>query len=228
MPKPLKRTYIKDGKVFLTPKYRTKVRANRKRISNLSAIDEVLNPKQLFEGKISNLDLLGSWGYLGTKSRFRDTYILGLNSKPLDFLISLDKPNPNIMILGPGVGMSILELHKFLAEYNITPNTDVFGLTKTISDKVKRAIRKDYSENMSFEELWTNPDKYSAILKEFLGRYDFIEAMYSVGYHTKYPEKTSFYTALMLAKGGEAYLTIDITELLFRLSKFKFKDSNKS
>lgn len=49
--------------------------------------------------------------------------------------------------------------------------------------------------------------------------------MYSIGYHTKYPEKTSFYTALMLAKGGEAYLTIDITELLFRLSKFKFKQA---
>lgn len=159
MHKPTKRTYIKDGKVFLTPEYRERVRNNRKTISNLSAIDEILNPTQLFEGRDHSLDLAQSWGYLGTKSRFEAIYISGLNSKPLDFLVGLDKTKPNIMVLGPGVGMSILELHKYLAKFGIAPNTDVFGLTKTIVDKVKKVIKKDYSDNVSFEDLWTNPNK---------------------------------------------------------------------
>lgn len=60
MHKPTKRTYIKDGKVFLTPEYRERVRNNRKTISNLSAIDEILNPTQLFEGRDHSLDLAQS------------------------------------------------------------------------------------------------------------------------------------------------------------------------
>lgn len=149
-----------------------------------------------------------------------------LKNRPINFLRNLKKTNPKIMILGPGDGEYILDLHKTLNKLNINPEIDVLGLSNSITSKVKKKIRTDYSQGISFEELWNYPEKYKSIIRDFLGKYDLIEASYSTGYHTNYSEKTSFYTALMLAPQGEAYVLIrpeSVSSLNNKFNKFNKK-----
>lgn len=213
MPKPLKlkRTYKIEGKVFLTHKFRERVRENRKKLDEIRYID--------------NFKYDEVWPLNGARSRFNTIYYYFLKGAPINFFKNLRKSNPRIMVLGPGKGEYILDLHNRLNRLNINPVTDVFGLTKSVSEEVSKIINKDHSQGITFEELWYYPEKYKSTIEKFFGEYDFIDASYSTSYHTSYPEKTAFYTSLMLAKGGEAYITLNpfsISRRFFdRLKEFK-------
>ncbi len=210
-----KRTYIKDGKVFLTPEFKDQVRANRKKINNSFFIDYIFESKK---SKSRDTD----WNVNGQDIKYPQFY---------DSILTSNIKKPKIMILGPSLGENIPKIKRSFEIVGKSPEIDVFGLTKSIVRSARKIVRKDFSDNFTFEELWTNPEYNRYLLKEILGRYDFIEGVYSVGYHTNYPEKTSFFTALMLAKGGEAYLTINVLQLQSRLrnlimSKKIIKDHN--
>ena len=167
-----------------------------------------------------------SWPCNGQKERFKEIFFLNLYKKPLDFLQKLKKQNPNVMFLGSGRGGTISEFLKYTSKFKIKPLVDTFSLTKNLSKSVLSKVRKDYSANIGFEELNTKNSKY----KFLENKYDLIVGAMSVGYHTKYPANALFTSALMLKKGGKAYIEIDDLKQFLQLNKTQFikflKNSN--
>jgi hypothetical protein len=158
------------------------------------------------------------WPCNGQKERFKEIFFKNLKKKPFNFLIKLGKEKPNVMFLGAGKGDTILEFLKHTSKFKIKPIVDVFSLTKGLSKNVLTKVRKDYSTNIAFEELNIKNSKY----KFLENKYDLIVGAMSVGYHTKYPTNAIFTSALMLKKGGKAYVEIDDLKSFLQLNKNEF------
>ena len=137
------------------------------------------------------------------------------DESPLDFFDKLKKPNPQIMIIGPGLGEDLIDLHGHLIAKGFDPKIDVFGLTKTVTLSAQKVVRKDYSQNVALETIGANPEKYAELVNALKGKYDLVTAYSSAGYHTQFPAQNCFFMAMMLAGGGEAHIDIASGKRLF-------------
>ena len=152
------------------------------------------------------------WGHNGTRSRFRSIFLESLEKKPIHFLQKCGKEKPTVMFLGPGKGGTITEFLKFTSKLKINPVVDVFALTKHLPSEVNSIIRNDYSNNVPFEHLNVKSSKY-----KFLdAKYDLIVSAMGVGAHTKYTANALFTSALMLQKGGKAYIQTNMWHYLLK------------
>jgi len=184
-----------------------------------------IRPKKYVVEKLNKND--DSWNYNGGHSSFDRVFIRFLSEKPLDFLISLKKKKPKIMILGPGYGGEIVGLNRFLNYRNIFPEIDVLGLTSTVAVDARQLIKNDYSQRVSLEEIGANPKRFSELIQKLKGEYDLIVASLSVGFHTDYPVHNCFYSAMMLAPNGEAYIDVSIVPYVLKVFPRLVKAYNK-
>jgi hypothetical protein len=198
MSRPPKVTRRIGSKVFLTSKFREELAKHRK-----GTLEPSLSVrKRLCEGK-------ERWySYLGDSYRYGDVWINELGSKPKNFLLSLKKSNPQIMVVGPHYGYDILEMKKDLKKSGINPEVDVFGLMETIRPSVRPEVRRDFSQGVALETVGSDPHKYPKLVRSMKGKYDLVMAAGSAGLHTNHPTHNCFFMALMLAPGGEAYIQI--------------------
>ncbi|MFA5745811.1 MAG: hypothetical protein WCX82_00465 [archaeon] len=164
-----------------------------------------------------------AWQYNGN-ARY-DVYKVELAGKPVEHLVQLKKEKSQILILGPGLGKDILFLRKDLNEHKIKPIINVFGLTKiTDSQSAYSYIDKDYSIGVPFENLDPKIENHREILEENIGKNDVIIALKSTSYHTNYLEFSLYQSAIMLSKGGKAYLEFNFLEIK---RKIPIKDKEK-
>ncbi len=182
-----------------------------------------------------------SWSSEGPKEKFEYVFKKVLKNKPLLFLeknFSNKKQKPNIMFLGAGKGNYIPLFKQFLTNKKINPNIDVFSLTKNLSKTAQKDVRKDLSSNLAFEELNTkllDIDKHKqlsqkqqvttatttpkTLQKHMFNNYNLVMAPLSVGYHTKHPANAVFTIAMMLKKGGRAYVEVDDLKTFYNTIK---------
>jgi len=179
-------------------------------------------------------ELKGSegWGHNGEPSRFHPIYNIFLNREPTNFLISLKKKNPKIMILGAGKGEDIPLFKKELQQNKINPIFDVFSLTNSLSPKIKRNIvRNDFSNKLGFEQINPQTEEHKILINKIKGKYDLVVASLSVGVYTKYPSTTLLNAGMLLSKGGRAYIEVSLAFLEARLDKksinYSWKLNNK-
>jgi hypothetical protein len=156
------------------------------------------------------------WDINGETYRFKQIYKIILNNKPVAFLLSLKKRKPKIMILGAGIGNDLIEFKKELNKHNISPVFDVFSLTKALSDEVtnKKIARHDYSTNLGFEQIDPRVPSHKKIVDKTKGKYDLVMAPLSVGTYTKYPSTILLNSAMLLSKGGRAYVFMGLNHLV--------------
>jgi len=191
-----KRTCRVGEKVFLTNDFRKEVEKHRKgRLKLQKSVKRYTDKGEETWHMCHGLEL-----------RFAEVYVLDLKRRPLNFLISLKKEQPQIMIVGPMWGYDILELKKELHRVGISPEVDILGLTKTIVPRVQKEVRTDFSQNVALETIGSNPNKYAKLINAMKGKYDLVMAPASAGLHTLYPTHNCFFMALMLSQGGEAYV----------------------
>ena len=146
---------------------------------------------------------------VGEKHRFTDIFTWNLGRKPLNHLFSINKKKPNILFLGPGKGEYIIPFKEELKFKGLEPEIDVFGLLKdTLSASVKPEIKNDFSMATPFESLDPEIKEHKNFFLKTIGKYDLIIAPMSVAYQTKYPSFALYQSALMLNKGGKAYLEV--------------------
>lgn len=170
------------------------------------------------------------WGFYGRKNRFYQIFEKSLKNNPILFLqerFANTKKNPQVMFLGPGKGEYILEFINALnykSPKKIDPLIDVFALKKGLSEEVQRKIRNDFSSEIAFEKLNTKTSNEVVInfQKKLINSYDLIMAPLSVGFHTQYPANALFTSAMMLKKGGKAFVQVEDFKLYFE------KKNNKS
>ena len=151
-----------------------------------------------------------SWAYKGDRDRYKVVFELQLKKKPLKYLLDNNIKSPKIMMLGPSTGKYILEFKKRLLENKIKPIIDCFSLKNELNKDVEKEVRLNLFGKGAFEKLNTkanNPD-LKEIQRNLIDKYNLIIAPMSVGVHTKYPINALFTSALMLRKGGKAYVEI--------------------
>ena len=158
-----------------------------------------------------------NWPCNGQKERYRHIFA-ALNGAHVRFLVRHGNPNPNVMVLGAGKGETILEFKNFLLRHKVNPTVDVFSLTKNLDPYIKKIVHKDFSENIPFEHLNVKDSAY----KNLKNKYDLVIGAMSVGVHTKYPVNSLFTSALMLQKGGRAY--IEMVDFLKGSGKSSIKE----
>ncbi len=143
------------------------------------------------------------WRCNGLKERYKQISE-ALGGIHVYFLVCRRKSHPIVMFLGAGVGETISEFKKHLLKHKIHPTVDVFSLTKDLSSEVNSKTRRDYSNNLPFEHL----NMKNSAFKNLENKYDLVIGAMSVGVHTKYPANSLFTSALMLQKGGRAYIEV--------------------
>jgi len=164
------------------------------------------------------------WGAKGTKNRFQDA-MLNLNNAPLKFLISKNNKEPKIMLLGTGQGLDIFKYKSEFAKHNIVPSFDVFSLHKELAEEVNanKLVNKDYSLGLPFEQINPKIESHSELILNTKGKYDLVMAQMSVGKYTEHLSTTLFNAALLLKKGGKAYIQIEIDPRDFKTEQSKVK-----
>lgn len=150
------------------------------------------------------------WRFNGQESRYEQIYNVELMRDPILHLESLQKEHPQIMILGPGLGEDIIALKRELTELGMSPDVDVFGLSKSLDQSARRRVRTDYSLRLALEEVDPKNEKHRKLIDNLQEKYDLVVAPKSVGYHTNYPAYAVFATARLLAKGGAGYIELKI------------------
>jgi hypothetical protein len=154
------------------------------------------------------------WGFKGAKDRYKVVFELQLKKKPIKYLLSNNIKNPEIMMLGPSSGEYILEFKKQLVKNKINPVIDCFSLKNELKTNIEQEVRLNIFGEGAFEKLntKTNNTVLKKIQKSLINKYDLIIGAMSVGVHTKYPINALFTSALMLKKGGKAYIEIPVKD----------------
>ncbi len=184
-------------------------------IKNKKVHEYFLDRDRPFKNEANN------WWYKGNTERFQAVYFNILQKKPINHLTSLNKKNPKIMILGAALGLDIIKLKEELLKNKVNPQIDVFSLTKiknTIFPKelkqnkkeVLRTIENDYSTGVYFENIALN----KSLAEKIKFKYDLVVAPSSVSVFTEHPEYNAFQSALLLNKGGKAYVEINVEHYL--------------
>lgn len=144
----------------------------------------------------------------GGKRRYKEIYVEELKNKVLNFILNDLKKNPEIIILGPGIGHDTAILKRELESYGINPQIDVFNLTKFALDESllkQKIIRNDYSKQfLAFEKI--NEIEHATLVKKIKHKYDIFVAPASVGRYTNSVPYALFQTSLILNKGGRGYI----------------------
>lgn len=113
------------------------------------------------------------------------------------------KKNPNIMILGPGMGAEAVLIASELKKINSnSSNIDALGLGNQLTAKAKAVIRTDYSvglDKIKSKDLFEHFNHLGLVKK-----YDYIYSAYGPILHTKFPEVAILKTASLLKPGGFA------------------------
>jgi len=111
--------------------------------------------------------------------------------------------NPNIMILGPGMGAEAVLIASKLKKINSnSSNIDTLGLGNQLTAKAKAVIRTDYSvglDKIKSKDLFEHFNHLGLVKK-----YDYIYSSYGPILHTKFPEIAILKTASLLRPGGFA------------------------
>jgi len=149
------------------------------------------------------------WRLNGQERRFSQIYHKDLDYQPLNHIAKLGVDKPKIMILGPGKGRDILELNGSLAKIGLKPEIDVFGLKKTIDEDVAKIVKNDYSANIALESIDPENEEHKKLIDAMKGKYHLVMAPSSATYFTNHVAYNLFSAALMLSKGGMAFLEID-------------------
>ncbi len=144
------------------------------------------------------------WASFGDRS----TYTFRIKEFYLKTLKRIKKREPQIMVVGAGLGLDLVLLKKDVENAGMTPQIDVFSLTKSLFPGVEEIVRTDYSQNVSLEEVGANPKKYVNLIKALQGKYDLVVAFLSAGAHANFPAQNCFFMAMMLAVLGEAHIDI--------------------
>jgi hypothetical protein len=162
---------------------------------------------------LKNKNEAKSWRFKGGLGRFATIYP-ELQEKPLHHLLSIKNKNPEIMILGAGLGLDSYLFKKELLKKKINATMDVFSLNKIkeskfplmerllFRKKILKSIRNDYSNNDYFE----NISLYKDLPNKLIGKYDLVMASSSVGVFTNHREFNLFQSAILLKKGGKAFI----------------------
>jgi len=148
------------------------------------------------------------WQTVGTENRFEQIYLRSTASRPIEFLRTLGKKQPKVMILGPGVGEDTVKLYRSLTAEHLDPKIDTFGLTNSLSRAARRIIVRDYSINMPLEMITPRVPEHQRLISALIGKYDLIVGALSVGIHTRYPAYNVFASSLMLSPGGKAFIEV--------------------
>lgn len=159
------------------------------------------------------------WGFNGENGRLQK-HLKALFNRPIDFLKKLGKQKPTILILGAGKGNDLPLFYNTLRKSNLFPQIDVFGLTQILSYNARFVVQQDLSQNLALETLGSRPEQNIKLATDTYRKYDLIMVPTSAGFHTKYAAHNCFFTALMLAPDGEAYLQVSRLRHLFLRNKF--------
>jgi len=147
------------------------------------------------------------WQKEGEEYRFSEIYKSLFRNEPIKHILSLKKKSPKIMILGAGIGEDTKVLKDELNKITIYPVFDVFSLTRTLSPEIKKNIvRNDFSSNVGLEQLDPRIKQHKKIIDATKGKYDLVVAPLSVGEYTNHPATILLNSALLLSKGGKAYI----------------------
>ncbi|HPC10210.1 MAG TPA: hypothetical protein PLN85_03965 [archaeon] len=188
--------------------------------------------KKIIDQKKANIN--ESWPSFGDSKRFYNIYIDALKGKPLIHLEKIKNKNPQIMVLGAGGGQDIILLKEYLEYKNIFPDIDVFSLTKSLDKNIieTNTVKNDYSFDTPLESIDPENPKHKKIIDKLIGKYDLVMAPLSVGMYTKYPAVNIFRTALLLKKGGKAYIEIEPFNNTMTTTKhitfITFRDTSKT
>jgi hypothetical protein len=127
---------------------------------------------------------------------------------PIDEITERVKPGGcRLMVLGPGKGEDVGVAYEIIENRLGRPQdierlqVDVFGLTQTITEEVKKIVRKDYSgtpEHPTPFEFYENP--------ELVGAYDVVVAQESVGVNTNAHIRALMKSSRLLDVGGVAFI----------------------
>jgi len=109
----------------------------------------------------------------------------------------------DILVIGPGQGIEIIELKHLLGG---TKNSiDTISIKNEVKDSTKSLVRKDHSP-VKQKLLKTDLFEHFNHLK-LVGKYDYIYSKYGPVFHTRYPEIVILKIASMLRPGGFARIT---------------------
>jgi len=180
----------------------TKQNPRRKKGQKLDAMQEI---KKLISedpeiAKTNEMSRFPNFGfeYRGGITELYNSIIRSRNKKP------------KIMSIGPGLGLDLAELNIDLNSVGIESSIDVLSLQKLVNINILKLLNgKDYSQNVALEEIFSNPGKYKSVIRELLGKYDFLIAALSAGIYTNYSTHNCFFMFLMLAPQGEAYIDVN-------------------
>ena len=146
----------------------------------------------------------------GHPERYQDIYVKQLKNGVLDFILNDLQKHPDIMVLGPADGHDTVELKVQLEKYGIKPKLDVINFYKDTLNKQylqNKSIRTDFSQNKAFEKLNFIDD--ISLINEIFEKYHLVIAPKSMGYYTSSESFTLYQSALLLQKGGRAYIEIN-------------------
>ena len=142
------------------------------------------------------------WLVVGNKHLFKEINNLFRNKlikniKDIKKSRDTNKHPIKLFFIGVGKGQDILGFKKYFQKQKIKNKIDVFNLKET---KLINGVNKDYSMNdrvLPFE-YYKN--------KSLEKKYDFIVSGFGAGAYTNYPELILIKSALMLNRGGTAYI----------------------
>lgn len=167
-----------------------------------------------------------TWKRKGTIERYSEIFESRLNSDPIDFLIKKENKNPEILIGGAARGEYIVPLRKELIERGLHPEIDVFNISPT-NGTANQIIRRDLSIGQALETISSKPKEYSSQINKLKERFDLAIFASGAGMHTLYPAFNVFNAALMLKKGGRAYIEIP-TQRFLEIQSIKNKETYPS
>jgi len=138
-----------------------------------------------------------NWRHKGTRDCVLNKTAFARRSH--DLFINILKRNKNknksVLVVGPAQGYET----KYIAENIKNVKIDTFDIIDAIDNEYKKNINNIFVSEKGIENY---------VIKEMIGKYDGITAMYSAGYWARNPERNIIKRILMLKPKGTAIITV--------------------
>ena len=163
---------------------------------------------------IANGLIAVDWKYIGSPKCIYLGHYKAINSRKrfIGLLKKNKSKNKDVLIIGPALGYEAPYIQSKINKVKI----DTFDIINSINPAYKGYIENKFIDKGGIEN-YEN--------KDLIGKYDGITAVFSAGWHTKYPERNIVKIATMLKPGGVAViltkenLSVSYLKKIFNLFK---------